>query len=987
MAPTPQTPGERPMVDRSTIGDVRLGIKADVKALENITKSLVTMRKEVDELKKSMDKLAESAGKAQSNMAGVKGSSAKPSSSGNLAGIGVGVESAGTAQSVKASSAVASSAAFSAIPTGGGAGGAASALGAVKGGSPAAMAAQVAAIVGKPIVDGILGAIDGAFDRLDARIEQGRQYAAPASRTNLLLQQASGRQESGQGSVIDAYRKPLIPYKLGMGGIDEVLQFRMAYGMSMNQTDIAQMGESIEALRVSSGMSRSTQDILNEQQSLMRPETVNRMFYMLGTSAYGVGGTETDPMAMRQQIVQRMGLTSKEQISNALKLGSVARARMADAGITDEATQTSILEYARQNVAFGEAGGTGMYDPASKEHRELLGDAEGNFALQQEETVRQQVRREEEFMSRQIDDMANTEKYQQKVVELLTSMDTALQYAYKMRQGYAGAITGGIKSIVTAPLRGLQSLLGSIGDPREIGDTSPTVGAGAGGLGTAGPNDSSRDHEIMVPAGPRGSGQRISIAELKNRSDFRKLDQRLSSKILNMMRENPNVGINSGYRSDAEQEALFYRQMQETTEDQSEVMWNGKHWKAREGYAFTAPPGRSMHGTGLAADIYEEGDGRSYAWIVANSARFGLNNWRAKGWRQDEPWHVQPAEVPRYRSEYDGGSYDSSGSGEENASASPHSPSGVAGGTGGAPSLSEVDATFGSATFLASGSMNTSQIISALSQAGTQRLLAGQGSATGPSIVGAGRPSGISPSGGSGSYTSGEPMSREEVARIAYDAGFRGQALVNMVAIAGRESSYVPDAHRTDNDPSALTGDFGLWQINYSNMSDSMMEQLGIANRSGFFDPYVNARAAYILSNGGQNLSPWGYTPGEGWTEDGEPLAGTNLAAAQEAVNNAGLGGSEAGDPRNRQLVSASVSSGLRSIEVGDPLGHVPTRSNSSVKPAGASTVNYNSSPTINVAPNISFHGMPERADLTEIARTVTKILREEVERNEMRMA
>jgi hypothetical protein len=928
------------MVDRSTIGDVRVGIKADVKALETITKSLTSMRKEVDSLKKSMDKLAESAGNAQSSMAGVGGaSSSRPSKSGNIAGIKVGTESAGTANNVKNS---------------------VKATAASAGGPGAAAAVQIGSVVAKPLVDAILGAIDGAFNRLDARIERGRQYAAPASRTNLLLQQASGRQESGQGSVIDAYRKPLIPYKLGMGGIDDVLQFRMAYGMSMNQPDISRMGQSIEALRVSSGMTRSTQDILNEQQSLMRPETVNRMFYMLGTSAYGLGGTDTDPMAMRQQIVRRMGLTSKSQISNALKLGSVTRARMADAGITDESTQTSILEYARQNVAFGDAGGTGMYDPSSKEHRELLGDAEGNFALQQEETVRQQVRREEEFMSRQIDDMANTEKYQQKVIELLTSMDTALQYAYKMRQGYAGAITGGLKSIVTAPLRFASSLLGAIGDPREVGDgdASPTVGAGAGGLGTAGPNDSSRDHEIMVPAGPRGSGAgRISLSSLKNRSDFRKLDSRLSSKLLNMMRENHDIGINSGFRNDSEQEALFYRQMQETTEDQSEVFWNGKHWKSREGYAFTAPPGRSMHGTGLAADIYEEGDGHSYAWIVANSARFGLNNWKAKGWRNDEPWHVQPAEVPRFRSQYDGGNSDSEGSGTA-------SPVGVSGGTGGVAGMAEVDATFGSATFLASGSMSTSQIISALSQAGTQRLLAGQTRSTGSTVIGAGRSSGAS-SGGSVSYASGQPLSREEVAHIAYRAGFRGQALVNMVAIAGRESSYVPDAHRTNNDPSSMTGDLGLWQINYSNMSESMMSQLGIANRAGFFDPYVNARAAYILSNGGQNLSPWGYTPGEGWTEDGEPLAGTNVSAAQEAVNNAGYGSPEAGDPLDRVL----------------------TRSNTSPRAAGSSTVNYNSSPTINVAPNISFHGMPERADLTEIARTVTKILRDEVERNEMRTA
>lgn len=128
-------------------------------------------------------------------------------------------------------------------------------------------------------------------------------------------------------------------------------------------------------------------------------------------------------------------------------------------------------------------------------------------------------------------------------------------------------------------------------------------------------------------------------------------------------------------------------------------------------------------------------------------------------------------------------------------------------------------------------------------------------------------------------------LSREQTAQILYQAGFRGDALTNMVAIAGRESSYQTTAHRTDRERSALSGDRGLWQINY--IWDQQLMSAGIIkSKSDLFDPLTNARAAFMLSKGGKDLSPWTAAKG-GWTSGGSWSYGVNMDAARSAVQRA----------------------------------------------------------------------------------------------------
>ncbi len=126
-------------------------------------------------------------------------------------------------------------------------------------------------------------------------------------------------------------------------------------------------------------------------------------------------------------------------------------------------------------------------------------------------------------------------------------------------------------------------------------------------------------------------------------------------------------------------------------------------------------------------------------------------------------------------------------------------------------------------------------------------------------------------------------LSREQVADALTQAGFTGQDLVHMVGIAGRESGYQPSAHRSDQPKGKLSGDLGLWQINYTNWP-IIKNTLGLTSKDQLFDPVTNARAAKVLFDR-SGLSPWAAGPG-GFNAAGDPLYKVNVGAAQTAVRN-----------------------------------------------------------------------------------------------------
>lgn len=89
-------------------------------------------------------------------------------------------------------------------------------------------------------------------------------------------------------------------------------------------------------------------------------------------------------------------------------------------------------------------------------------------------------------------------------------------------------------------------------------------------------------------------------------------------------------------------------------------------------------------------------------------------------------------------------------------------------------------------------------------------------------------------------------LSQSQIAQYAAGAGFRGNALNIAVAIAMAESGGNSTATHLNTNGSI---DYGLWQINsiHTQFPANMLIN----------DPAYNAYAAYTLSNGGANWTPW----------------------------------------------------------------------------------------------------------------------------------
>lgn len=105
-------------------------------------------------------------------------------------------------------------------------------------------------------------------------------------------------------------------------------------------------------------------------------------------------------------------------------------------------------------------------------------------------------------------------------------------------------------------------------------------------------------------------------------------------------------------------------------------------------------------------------------------------------------------------------------------------------------------------------------------------------------------------------------LNYQQVAKLAYDAGWRGKDAQTAVAIAFAES-------RGDSMQTNFGGrdySFGLWQIN---MKDSMgperRQKYNIPQNESLFDPATNARVAYaIYKDAGNKFTDWTtYTSGK----------------------------------------------------------------------------------------------------------------------------
>lgn len=96
--------------------------------------------------------------------------------------------------------------------------------------------------------------------------------------------------------------------------------------------------------------------------------------------------------------------------------------------------------------------------------------------------------------------------------------------------------------------------------------------------------------------------------------------------------------------------------------------------------------------------------------------------------------------------------------------------------------------------------------------------------------------------------------------QAAKTAGFTGKGLETIVAIGGAESGYNAKAHNAKPPDDS----YGIWQINMLGaLGPARRAQYGIQANSDLFDPVTNAKAAWKISGGGTNFSPWStYTNG-----------------------------------------------------------------------------------------------------------------------------
>ncbi len=180
----------------------------------------------------------------------------------------------------------------------------------------------------------------------------------------------------------------------------------------------------------------------------------------------------------------------------------------------------------------------------------------------------------------------------------------------------------------------------SVAQPSSVGQTPTTQGAASAGRN---PLPQSRyghlpyqeNNANLVSVGTYGSGA-------NQRTEY--LDKAAADTFAQMKADASNAGVSlvaiSGFRSVADQEKLFERQIQ-------------RQGSATAAAKLSAPPGYSEHHTGLTLDIgdgaqpdtdvkFEFENTKAYQWLQANGRRYGVelsfppNNIQGVSF---EPWH------------------------------------------------------------------------------------------------------------------------------------------------------------------------------------------------------------------------------------------------------------------------------------------------------------------------------------------------------------
>lgn len=105
----------------------------------------------------------------------------------------------------------------------------------------------------------------------------------------------------------------------------------------------------------------------------------------------------------------------------------------------------------------------------------------------------------------------------------------------------------------------------------------------------------------------------------------------------------------------------------------------------------------------------------------------------------------------------------------------------------------------------------------------------------------------------------GKRLTELDVARLAYEAGIRGDEIIaTAVAIATEESQRYDRAWNFDEE-GTKDRSYGLWQINIKgDLRAERFEKYGLTEEDQLYDVITNSRIMADLSNMGKNWKPWG---------------------------------------------------------------------------------------------------------------------------------
>jgi len=422
------------------------------------------------------------------------------------------------------------------------------------------------------------------------------------------------------------------------------------------------------------------------------------------------------------------------------------------------------------NYFFNWAIGQAAYDPTGSktftgtEAQLRQMGMQTSVAHEVQKNVAAQGSRDLSFYSDQQKNMKGQLSNDRSMIELQKSMDSWLGKIYGVLAHVPTSLKGGIGGIVS------NLLTGNFG------------GAISSGLGLV--------QSFIGDIGDNG---------------FAGLNPDLKSRVGNMFSANPNLSLTSGYRSAGQQNRLW-----------------------QSGNPMAAPPGKSRHGRGQAADI---GPRSQWPWLQANARKFGLD----VGTKFGEPWHVQVA----------GTMLGDVGTESERTSA-----------------------------FTAQSQQASHNVLMQLAQAyfSNKQANANNAASTGGGTGGGGTPSGgVDPNapatpdlsvggGGVGSITAGKDgkVSTQDILKTLFAAGVQGEDLVKLASIPARESSYDPMAHN----PKPPDDSYGLYQINMLGNLAPGREQMiagltgGKTDHALLYDPWVNINmAAQFYKSSG--LNPW----------------------------------------------------------------------------------------------------------------------------------